>query len=465
VRWKLSNAVLRCSARRMRGAIVREPFAAAVAVALLLALPALGLLLGRQVAPLIAAAATNTALANAFAASVVGPALLLGVGLGALAPADRLLGPQLTAAPVTPLTRFTTLTVVPLAVLSTPLAAPAVAWALAATDRAAAGRWLAPTLVTAFASALLLGAALSASVTAAVRRPRLVPLAPGIVGLWLATGAWAGEPFLGPGAQLARAVPSGATTAAESAVVCLALAALALATWAGAAALAPQARPARGHVRLSPRLPRRPRIAFGIAVNVRLARHAQIRRHVAFATMFALGTTLTIRLVGVGEAGTSYLPLAAALVAAAAVPPAAFALASDAPWLLRAAPVRAAAAARATACAAVLAAAVTIVVVVAAASPVASLEAAAWPLAETSAAAVLAAAVAGGSLVPWRPDRVAEQIASYVVVGTIAAALSYGLALGAAEAAVLGVPEAVFAAVAANVAVVASIGFAGLLAR
>jgi hypothetical protein len=128
-------------------------------------------------------------------------------------------------------------------------------------------------------------------------------------------------------------------------------------------------------------------------------------------------------------------------------------------------PLRPAVLARVGAVAGATAAAATIAFVIAVAAPVALLEPAAWPLAETSAAVVIGAGVVGGSLVPWLPERAVEQVASYVVVGGLAALGSYALSAGAGPAAAVGIPEALFALVAANAALVACVAVAGALER
>ena len=462
--WTLSSAALRCSRRRAGRAAAAGPLVAALVVALLLALPLLALLAGRQIAPFVAAAATDGALAKAFALSVVGPALVLGVAFAALAPDDRLLGQQLTAAPVGRVARFVSLTLVPLAIVLAPFAVPLLVGSAAASADAPAGRWLAMAIVGAVAASAACGAASAAAAAVAMRSVRWLPLlgAPAVV--WLAVGFAGGEPLLGPAASVGRAVAGDPLEAAGCALIEALAAAVGTGLWT-CASLAPAGGRERGNARLRVALPARPMPAVASATLLRLARNAQIRRHVLIACVVAVAGAAILRAVGVPEVGASFLPLAAALVAAAALPPAAVAFRRDGEWLLRACPARLPAIVRAVAAASVIAAAAVVVAVVGAAAPLVALERSLWPLAETSAAIVLAAAVVGGSLVPWRPDRVVEQTVSYVVVGTLAAVLSFAVSRGAAEAVSLGVPELAFVTVAANGALAASIALAGVFER
>jgi hypothetical protein len=321
-------------------------------------------------------------------------------------------------------------------------------------------------MVTAFVAAAALGVALALAVAAAASAGvRSALFVAGAASAWLGAGAAAGEPLLGPGSWLAYATRGGVAEALTAASVCLLVLVASIVISTLASAAASRGRPGRRDVRVAVRLPTNARAAFALAVLCRLVRHRQIRRHVSVAVLFAFAGSVLLRAVGAGEAAASYLPFAAALVASAAIPPAAIALSRDAEWLVRVCPASVAALARAAATGSVVAAAATIAVVVAVAAPVAVLDSGAWPLAETAAAIIVAAAVAGGALVPWRPDRVVEQTVSYVVVAALAAGGSYALARGAAEAAAIGVPEAAFAGVAANAAVVGAIVFAGAIER
>jgi len=108
------------------------------------------------------------------------------------------------------------------------------------------------------------------------------------------------------------------------------------------------------------------------------------------------------------------------------------------------------------------AAAATVGGILLAAAPLAPLEPGAWPLAETALALVVAAAIVGGSVVPWRPDHVVDQIGSYAVVGAVTASLALLLSQLAAGASSLGLPEALAAAIAANASVAAAIAVAGM---
>jgi hypothetical protein len=463
--WKLSEAVLRCCVRRAFSAAAAAPLVALIVAATLLAVPLFALVSGRQLAGLVAVAGVDPALATAFAATIVGPALVLGMALAALAPGDRAVGSTLAPAPVGAGRRFFHLTLLPLGVVFAVLAIPAAVGAAAASTAAPAGRWLAAAVVASLAAATAFGAACADAATAAARSLRWTPLLGALAIGWLAAGTAAAEPLLGPVALLARAAGGDVASALGATLACALLALVAGAIWAVAnAQLRFPHRRARAP-RVSVSISRGPRRAVATIVTLRLVRNGQVRRHVGLACLCSLAAGATGRAFGAGESAASYLPLTVALVAAVAVPPAAVALRRDGAWLLRTGVLSAPSAARAGAAAAVAAAAATFLVVLLAAAPVAVLEPGAWPLAETSAAVVIAAAVIGGALAPWRPDGIVDQAVSYVVVAGIAAALSYALARGAASAAVIGVPEAVFAAAAANAAVVVAVALAGALER
>jgi hypothetical protein len=124
VHWTLSSAVLRCGARRARRALVTGPLVVGLAAALVLSLPLFALVSGRELEPLVAAASSDATLAKVFAVMVVGPALVLGLAVGALVPGDGTLGPQLAAAPLRGLSRFVSLILVPLGVGVAPRTVP-----------------------------------------------------------------------------------------------------------------------------------------------------------------------------------------------------------------------------------------------------------------------------------------------------------------------------------------------------
>jgi len=465
VHWKLSEAVLRTALRRARRTIAAVPLVAVAVGCLAFALPAVAFVSGDRLAPLFTAAAADPTLARALAATAVGPTFVVGVALGALAPDHGMVGPQLSVAPIRSRTWFTSLTLVPTALLAAAVALPLLVASAAATAETRPGRVLSVLVAAALLATAAFGAAAATLVAASASRLRYGLLGGALAAAWAGIGASYGTPLLGLGAALARDVgASGTAEIFRDTAVCAVFAAAALGCW-GAAHGRVDRRRCSGAARVRLVVAGGVRRSTASAAVARLVRHRQIRRHLALALVCGVAAAAGARIVGAGGAAASYLPLIAALVAAAALPPAEVALRRDGPWLARAAPVRLATLARAGASGAVLAAVGTVVATLVFAAPVAALEPAAWPLAETSAALVVAAAVVGGSVVPWRPDHVVDQVGSYIVVGAAAAALSLLVGRLTADAAAVGVPEALTAALAANGCVAAAVAIAGVIER
>ena len=377
--WMLCRAELCCVARRLEAAFEANPLVVGAGALGLAALPALALWSGVRVAPELRAAAAQPSfgLSIGLAAAVTGALVTL------LAPASRALGSQLEAAPLSRLTVFAGLTALPLGLLLCAFALPA---ALFVTP-AAGGR-------TPFVLGRLLGAA--------------------------ALGGAAAEAAL----ALARRSLLGVPVAAGVGLIALALrdvSPLAVPLWLAAAAARPDEPAERGSVRVLACTP------FGSAL-ARYVRRRELRRQVLAALALTAVGALVLRLTGVPRAAGALLAGSTALLGAAVVPLAATGLDRPGAWLWRASPAsRARVAARNEAAALVAGACVAAAGfgVALALEPVPPVTLA--PLA-AAALVVLGAALLAGALVPWRSERLAEQLGAYAAFAAVLTALWLALA-------------------------------------
>jgi hypothetical protein len=430
-----------------------NPLLAALVFAAVVGFPLLALAAGREATPLFDAAASDPALARAFALAGVLAATTIGFAIGALLPTRALLGPQLAPAPVARGTLFAGLTLLPALFAVTPVAA-----VLAAFAAAAAGAWGGTAVVAGAGAAAALGAAASEAFACALRRSRVgaaVMLALGAT--WAVAGALGGSMALGPAAVVAGAL---AEPRPSSVAVLACVATTAVGLWAIASAARPPDRPVRGVVRLPVHIPRRASAAVAVAAVARLARNSQMRRHVATGLLLAVVGSLVLRVLVAGA--SPFFGASVALVTAAAVPLVASGLRRDAAWLLRVTPVTPSRIAAADAAAAVAASYGVLAVVLAAASPFGVLGLGTLLMLEATAALVLGSAAASGAMLPWRGDRVLDQLASYALLGAIVAMLTFALGR-AVEAAPPALGATQLAALLAHLVLLAGIVFAAVI--
>lgn len=382
--FAICNAQLRCVWRRVNAAFAAAPLVVGAAGLGAAALPAIALWGGTRAAPaLLAADPTVLALGAGFVAALAGAVLTL------LAPGRRALGTQLEAAPVSRTTAFAGLTVLPPAVALALLGLPVALFAAPAAGRAT------PLVLARLLGAAAIGGA-GAEVTLAFGRRSLrgLPVAAALALLGLAWESVLVVPF-------------------------------AVALWLGATAWRPDERPVRATVRVVGRG------LLGITAQ-RYARRRELRRQVAAACVLAVAGAAALRVIGTPKQVAVLSAGATALLGAAVVPLAAAGIDRRTEWLWRAVPRRGLELAALHGVVALalgfVVAAIGVVgsIAVAPVSPTVAL-----PLA-VGAVVILGAAFLAGSLVPWRSDRLADQLGAYAAFGVVLSALWFALARSAA---------------------------------
>jgi hypothetical protein len=460
VRWKLFSATWVCAARRVRRALAANPLLAALALVGAVAAPIGAVAAGARLADSFRASAAEETFVTALALGVGTTGLVAGIALALLAPGTAAIGSELLAAPATRL-RFVAATVV-----APTLAAGSGLVALAALFAVPLADGLGLLIVLALAVSLLFGATLGEGAAQCARRDRTGPVTvAAVAAAWAITGRLAGAGAeLGPAGALVRAVDrNGARW-----WLGLWLGVLGLAAAAGW--LAAAARPAgesRARDRSRPiRLPRRAPFALLVVTVVRLVRHPQLRLNAAAAVVVPCALSLAAAAaLDVGGAPLVAFAGGLALTAAAVYPLAARGLADDARWLLRGSPARSSSLAAAVSAAGSLVAAGVVAAALIVALPVARADVATYGQLEAASAFLLGCAAFSGALVPWRPDAVVQQIASY---GALIVTVVFAWALaGRLEplAAASGLTDAGFALLVGNAVLLAGVSGSAVVAR
>jgi hypothetical protein len=175
------------------------------------------------------------------------------------------------------------------------------------------------------------------------------------------------------------------------------------------------------------------------------------------AVAVSLGATLDV-----GGAPVLAFAVGLSITAAALLPAAAFGLGRDARWLFDAAPRPTPVLAGAVALAGVGAALAVVAAAALSTVPFARGDLSTYLELEGVAAFVLGCAAFGGAAVPWRADRLLQQLASY---GSLIAVVVCGwLAAGRLEGA-LGLDGTTFTLVAGNLVLALGVAAAGAIAR
>jgi len=366
----------RCLARRAADAFAASPLVLLLAGGAFAALPVLALWAGRSAAPALQSADHRAVVVSA--ALVAG---LAGAAVTLLVPGPRALGCQLEAAPVPWPVAFAGLVLFPVSVALV-LVLPAAALFVAPSAGARTPLVLARVL----GFAALGGCAAEAAVAVARRSARGLPVAAGC----------------GLLAVLDAPPP------------------LAVVLWAAAAAARPAEPAARGDVTV---------VVHGVAGTAlaRYARRRDLRRQAAAGVAVAVAGALALRVVGVLDVAAAFGAFGAVL-GAAIVPLAAPGADRAAEWLWRAAPASRRSLAFvfggvALALGAAVALAGALGALAAAPAPPARL----LPLAAVL-ALVLATGLLAGAVVPWRSDRLGEQLGAYAAFGVVAAVVWASLA-------------------------------------
>lgn len=463
----LASTLARCAVRRARPVLAANPLVAAAAALLAVTTPPLAVLAGERLG---AALGPVVAEEEGVAAALVLGLALTAAAAGALtalaAPGAAALGSQLRAAPIRRLEAFVWLTLAPLALAAA--AASAVAACVlvpvaAATPGGAAAA--APLLVGGLAAGAL-GAAAAEGALGAVRGSVAGAIAvTGAAAVWAIGALAAGDPPTGPLGPAAEAL-RGRGESAAAALWAGATGVAAGGLWALATVHLPEERHSRARVRAVLPIAGGPYVASALAAVKQLGRRRELRRAVGATTALAVGgaALLARGLVGAPEAAF-VLAGAAALLGCAAVPVASYGVEREGAWLTDSSPVprgrRASAAALATLALALglLTLSLAGVRLVAPASPqqFAALVAAGCVL--------FGAALASGTLLPWRADGALDQLAAFAALGALALLLWLGLGELVVRTTGAGVPRPLATGVALAVPPLLGVGAGAVAAR
>lgn len=466
--WTLCRATIACGWRRARPALEQNPLLTLLAGAISLSLPALALLAGRKVGSQLAAPlAAQESLASAFVLSLGWSAAVAGGAVAALAPGEAALGPQLRAAPLSRPTVFIALTALPAAFAGAGLLVAAGPFVLAFAASSPGGGGAGIVLLAALLAAASMGSALVEAVVAAGRGAVAGPLVLGALGgLWsLGTLGAGGGALAGPLAYAAEALRDPAAGPAEPLVALGLTTAAAWGLWAAAACGRPAERPERRSLRPILPIPATPQLAWLAASLKRYSRRRELRRAaVAVLVLTAAGGLAAHVLLPLPAPSAFYLTGGPAVFGAALVPLAAFGLDREAAWLRHSVP---APPGRAMVASSLAALGLALALVGAAVAPVglaASVPFADWARLGAAAVFTCASALLAGALVPWRPDRLTEQLVSGAAFLSTATLLSLALATVVPRAIDYGIPELLLVAVALGLPLGAALAAGAVLA-
>lgn len=416
-----------CAARRLRPALSHGPAVSLLLAGATIALPVALVLGGRALGGALGPGLDETA-ARSLVAGLGLAAAAGGAALALAAPGTAGLGEQVRAAPVGRRQVVVATTVLPAALYALPASLLLLAVLVPVAAAAPGGPAAALPLALGIGAAGAAGAVVAEALLAAARGRILGPVAvvPAAVA-WLLAGR---SPF-GPLGPAARAL------AVEGhAVEATAVAAPSLLVLAGAWVVLASRRPAErapSRPRLPIRLPRGALPAVAVVTAARLARMRPLRRAVATTLLLAVGGGAVAWRAGTPAPACAVLAAGTASLGAALWPLAQAGLAREGRWLVGSTPVHAASAALSGALAA---AALAIAATLAAAAPFAAAAPATLPKLLTLGLVVALAALAAGAAVPWRGERLSDQLASLAALAAALTAFSTlaGLAGRAADA-------------------------------
>ncbi|HEV8687312.1 MAG TPA: hypothetical protein VGQ84_08545 [Gaiellaceae bacterium] len=416
--WTLSRAVCLAAARSARSVLAANPLLAVLAAVAAAGMPVAAVLGGRRLASEFRTEVADVGFARGFALGLAATALAAGVAAALLAPAADATARQLEAAPVSRLRLVLAATVVPTAIGAAFLAVPALLFA--ATLAGAAG----PATALALPAVAALGAAGAEGVRLVGRtEPRGAAIVAAAGAVWLFAGLAADHGLeLGPTGLLVPALQGRHQAAATCALA--AVAAIGTALWVAACSFRRPSRTRSFRTRAVLPVPRHAFAAVASVTAKRVGRHGGLRAHGAATVALPTAAAVGLRLgLGVGGVPLVGFCVALGMTAAAIVPSAALGLADDARWLFATSPQRRPVIKGGVALAGVACAATLIVADAVAIAPVARADLHAYLQLEGAVAFVLGCSAAAAALVPWRPDRVVQQLAAYgAIVGVVIAA-------------------------------------------
>ena len=453
MRWTLFSSAWRCTWRRLHPALERNPLLAVVAGASCVGIPVVAVVAGIRLEARYAELARDEVVLRSLALGIGATGLVGGAAVALLAPGLAQLGGALETAPISRAAAAWSLTIAPACAGGAVLLAPLLlfATAMAGIDGIV--------LAAAAATAVVMGAAIGEALRLCGRRqPQSLMVVGPAAGLWAIGGASFGAGWY--------AGPAGAVAAVQPPLVSLMLlGALALGgvvLWVVGCALLATTRERRRDVRAT-NLPERGVPAVAVATARRVFRHRELRVQALAAVLVpvaiaaALGTTLDV-------GGEPLLAFAVGLSisAAALLPAAAVGLGGDGSWFFGTAPRSARVVAAAVALGGVGASLAVVAASALFAAPFARGDPSAYLELEGAAAFVLGCAAVGGAAVPWRADRLLQQLASY---GSVIAVVVCGwLAVGRLDGAA-GLDGTAFTLVAGNLVFALGVAGAGAIAR
>jgi hypothetical protein len=429
---------------------------AALAAGAAVGLPVGAFAAGRRLSSPFGAAVADPVVVRSLALGFAATGLVAGIALALLTPGPAALGRQLAAAPVPRSTLVFATSFAPMGCAAAVAAVPALLFSVPL-----AGARTAPALL-ALAAAVSVGAAGAEGgrVLAGGDLAGLVALGGAGVAWVVPALAWGEGAETGPLAAFVVSLPHGAVAVPSLCAACTAVAGIAL--WLAAAVRRgpPRSRGVPSTVVVP--VPRAARAAVAATTLKRIGRRSELRAHLfattalTVAAAYALAFALHVR----GEALLGFVA-GLGLTAVAVLPSVALGLLHEQSWLVASAPSGRRGSAAAAGAAGMLAGAVLLVALCVLSAPVARGDPGTLLQLESAAAFVLGCGAIAGALVPWRADRVLQQLAAYGAL--LAVVLVLWLAIGRAGRELLSAD--VLAVVAGNLVAVAGVLAAAASAR
>ena len=453
MRWTLFSSTWRCAWRRLRPALARNPLLAVAAAASCAGIPIAAVVAGIRLDQRYAELARDDLVLRSLALGIGATGLVAGAAVALLAPGLAQLGGALEAAPISRAAAAWSLTIAPACAGGVVLLAPLLLFATAM------GGIDGIVLAAASATTLVTGAALGEGLRLCGRFHVHGPTVLGsAAGLWVMGGAMLGAGWY--------AGPAGAVAGVHASLLSLVLlGALGLGgvvVWLAGSAVQPSTRERRREVRAT-NLPGRAVPAVAVATARRVVRHRELRVHALAAVVVPVAVTAAVGAkLDVGGGPLVVFAVGLSITAAALLPAAAIGLGGDGGWLFDTSPRSARIVAGAVALGGVGVSLAVVATAAIVAAPFARGDPSAYLELEGAAAFVLGCAALGGAAVPWRADRLLQQLASY---GSVIAVVVFGwLAVGKLEGAA-GLDGTAFTLVAGNLVLALGVAAGGAIAR